>query len=41
MDYDKILVLDNGQVAEFDTPQNLLTNVDGVFYGMASSAGIL
>lgn len=31
---DKILVLDSGNVAEYDTPDNLLRNVNSVFYRM-------
>jgi ABC-type multidrug transport system fused ATPase/permease subunit len=30
MDYDKILVLENGRLVEFDTPQNLLAKANGV-----------
>ncbi|XP_015279767.1 PREDICTED: multidrug resistance-associated protein 1-like [Gekko japonicus] len=39
MDSDRVLVLDSGRIAEFDTPQNLLQQ-RGVFYEMASQAGI-
>ncbi|KAJ1725359.1 ATP-binding cassette glutathione S-conjugate transporter ycf1 [Coemansia erecta] len=31
MDNDRILVMDQGRAAEFDTPQNLLTNKDSIF----------
>uniref|UniRef100_A0AAR2KJ02 ATP-binding cassette, sub-family C (CFTR/MRP), member 3 n=1 Tax=Pygocentrus nattereri TaxID=42514 RepID=A0AAR2KJ02_PYGNA len=39
MDYTRFLVLDKGQVAEFDTPVNLITQ-KGIFYGMAKDAGL-
>ncbi|KAJ2662234.1 hypothetical protein IWW48_001974 [Coemansia sp. RSA 1200] len=39
IDYDKVLVLDNGRVAEFDTPHNLLQKEDGIFRSMCEKAG--
>uniref|UniRef100_A0A2C9K9A9 ABC-type glutathione-S-conjugate transporter n=1 Tax=Biomphalaria glabrata TaxID=6526 RepID=A0A2C9K9A9_BIOGL len=41
MDYDKILVMDKGQVKEFDSPQTLLADKNSVFYDMAKDAGIV
>lgn len=38
-DFDKILVLDDGQVAEFGTPRSLMENDDGIFRGMVSESG--
>lgn len=35
----RVLVLDKGQIAEFDTPTNLLSQ-RGIFYGMAKDAGL-
>ncbi|XP_048239875.1 multidrug resistance-associated protein 1-like [Haliotis rufescens] len=40
MDYDRILVLDNGKVVDFDSPQSLLQQPGGVFYRMAEDAGL-
>jgi len=37
-DYDKILVLDQGRVAEFDSPVNLLTNANSHFYRLLHAA---
>lgn len=41
MDSDRVMVLDKGSIAEFDTPDNLLAKPDSIFYGMAQSAGII
>ena len=38
MDYDKILVLDNGEVREFETPSRLLADKTSMFASMVSSA---
>ncbi|KAF8318510.1 P-loop containing nucleoside triphosphate hydrolase protein [Clavulina sp. PMI_390] len=39
IDYDRVLVLDAGKVAEFDTPQNLLAKEDGIFRTMCIKSG--
>ncbi|XP_006972048.1 ATP-binding cassette sub-family C member 3 [Peromyscus maniculatus bairdii] len=39
MDYNRVLVLDKGAVAEFDSPTNLIA-AGGIFYGMAKDAGL-
>ncbi|KAF9182685.1 hypothetical protein BGZ51_004502 [Haplosporangium sp. Z 767] len=39
MDSDRILVLDNGRVSEFDPPQTLLQNKNGIFYSLATKSG--
>ncbi|KAJ3362294.1 hypothetical protein HDU91_003500 [Kappamyces sp. JEL0680] len=40
MDYDRILVMDAGKVAEFDTPASLLSNKSGMFYALARESGL-
>ena len=39
MDYDRILVLDAGQVVELDTPRNLIQRREGVFWKMVRDSG--
>lgn len=41
MDYDRILVMDNGEVSEFDSPSNLLEDTGSKFYAMAKDAGLI
>ncbi|KAK0042761.1 multidrug resistance-associated protein 1 [Biomphalaria pfeifferi] len=41
MDYDRILVLDQGEIKEYDSPQKLLENQQSIFYSMAKTAGIV
>jgi ATP-binding cassette subfamily C (CFTR/MRP) protein 1 len=38
INYDKILVLNDGEIAEFDTPQNLLERKDSLFYSLYSKS---
>ncbi|GAA5955029.1 hypothetical protein JCM3765_003165 [Sporobolomyces pararoseus] len=40
IDADKILVMDQGRVAEFDTPLNLFRQKDGIFHSMCQRSGI-
>lgn len=39
--YDKVIVMDRGSVAEFDTPYNLLNKKDSIFYSMCERSGDL
>ncbi|KAJ2556247.1 Transporter of the ATP-binding cassette (ABC) [Coemansia sp. RSA 1933] len=39
VDYDKVLVLDHGEVVEYDTPFNLLSKKDGLFRHMCLKSG--
>ncbi|KAJ1337700.1 ATP-binding cassette subfamily C (CFTR/MRP) member 1 [Microdochium nivale] len=39
LDSDRIVVLDKGEVVEFDTPQALIQN-RGIFYGLVKQAGL-
>lgn len=41
MDSDRVIVLDQGIIAEYDTPAALLSNKNSIFYGMARNAGIV
>ena len=37
----RVIVLSGGRIVEFDSPGVLLTNSQGVFYGMAKDAGLV
>jgi ATP-binding cassette subfamily C (CFTR/MRP) protein 1 len=41
MNSDRILVLDRGNVAEFDTPKELLGRKSSRFYSLAKEAGLV
>uniref|UniRef100_T1K4Y0 ABC-type glutathione-S-conjugate transporter n=1 Tax=Tetranychus urticae TaxID=32264 RepID=T1K4Y0_TETUR len=41
MDSDRVLVLDKGKVAEFDTPEALLDKKDSIFYSLAKEANLV
>ncbi|PIO76790.1 putative multi drug resistance-associated protein [Teladorsagia circumcincta] len=40
LDYDRVLVMDNGRVVEFAPPQQLLADKNSIFHSMASSANL-
>ena len=39
IDYDKVLVLDKGEVVEFGDPFDLVSRDDGIFRGMCEMSG--
>ena len=41
IDHDRILVLEDGKIAEFDSVSELLKNEGGIFYYMVNNAGLL
>ncbi|KAL5010770.1 hypothetical protein ScPMuIL_013075 [Solemya velum] len=41
MDYDRVLVLDQGTIKEFDTPETLLKDTKSLFYKMAEDANLV
>merc|ERR1712223_1419525 len=41
MDYDMILVLQNGKQVEFDSPDKLKEDTSGIFYGMCKDANLV
>jgi ATP-binding cassette subfamily C (CFTR/MRP) protein 1 len=40
MDSNRVMVLDQGQIVEMASPQELLANKNSIFYSMAKNAGI-
>ncbi|KAJ1773697.1 hypothetical protein IW140_000336 [Coemansia sp. RSA 1813] len=41
IDSDVVLVLDDGKIAEYDTPQNLLASRSSLFFKLAEEAGVV
>ena len=41
MEYDKIMVLEDGKIAEFDNVSNLMSSTNGIFYSMAKESGLV
>ncbi|KAL6300043.1 metal resistance protein YCF1 [Sparassis latifolia] len=41
LESDRVLVLEAGQIKEFDSPQNLLANKQSSFYSLAAEAGLV
>jgi ABC-type multidrug transport system fused ATPase/permease subunit len=40
IDYDRLIVLDQGKVSEFDTPVNLINKEGGIFRNMCLKSGM-
>lgn len=40
LSYDRICVLEGGELAEMDTPENLFANPNGIFRGMCERSSI-
>ena len=40
LSYDRICVLEAGELAAMDTPENLFTNTNGIFRGMCEKSSI-
>lgn len=40
LNYDKILVLKDGKIEEFDTPSNLIANRSSLFYELYSKSSL-
>jgi ABC-type multidrug transport system fused ATPase/permease subunit len=38
--YDRVLVMDNGEIAEFDTVLNLFDKEDSIFRSLCNEAGL-
>jgi len=41
MDSDRVLVLEHGELKEFDTPSRLLANPSSIFYSLAKESGLV
>jgi ATP-binding cassette subfamily C (CFTR/MRP) protein 1 len=41
IDYDRVIVMHKGEIAEFDTPKALLSNSNSIFSSMAKDANLL
>ena len=41
MDYDKVLILDKGEIKEYAAPNVLLADKSSEFYSMAKDAGLV
>lgn len=39
IDYDRLIILDKGNIAEFDTPYNLIRKEGGIFRDMCVKSG--
>ena len=40
LNYDRILVLEDGKIAEFDSPKNLIENKSSIFYDLYKKSSL-
>jgi ABC-type multidrug transport system fused ATPase/permease subunit len=41
IDYDRVVVMDKGMVAEFDSPNSLLSDTNSIFYSISKEANLV
>ena len=41
LDSDRVIVMESGNISEFDRPDSLLEDSDSVFYKMSQDAGLV
>jgi ATP-binding cassette subfamily C (CFTR/MRP) protein 1 len=41
IDYNRVIVINKGEIAEFDTPKTLLSDSNSIFHSMARDANLM